>query len=480
VKQTFATDAVQQLQVEVPEPRNGVGDGLSGTPGPRGGLEWAWLLWQNRRMLGRWTFRGLVIAILVAFMIPKQYESTVRLMPAEKEAGGAGLAMMAAMAGGSGGGGSGSGAASNLLGGSAMGGVASDLLGMHDPGAVWSDMLKSRTVQDRIIERFDLRKVYWVSYWETARKRLGEHTEIQLDRKSGVITIIVMDRDKQRAQQMAQAYVDELDRLNALVSTSAARRERIFLEQRLQQVKRDLADASAQFAQYASKNTVIDVDSQTKAMVEGGAALQGQLIAAQSELDGLQQIYTDNNVRIRSLRARVDELRSQLQKMGGSNASLDPGASGTSSSPSDQLYPSIRKLPLLGVRWLDLYRETKIQETIFQMLTEQYEMARIQEAKEIPTVKILDSPSFPERKAFPPRTLIAILGILLSFVGCAFWILGSVTWQHLDPDDPRKQFGHEVASTCSTVWAQWNERFPAIRMTRTWWKRRQSSSEDVT
>jgi capsule polysaccharide export protein KpsE/RkpR len=466
-------ESVRPLQMEVAEPGNGIGEHLIRTSAS-GNLDWAWLLWQNRRALGRWTVYGLVIAIIIAFLIPAQYESVARLMPAEKDSGGTGMAMMAAMAGGTGGGG---GAASSLLGGSAMGGIASDLLGMHDPGAVWSDMLRSRTVLDGIIDRFDLLKVYWVRYREVARKRLAERTEIQLDRKSGVITIVVRDRDRQRAQQMAQAYVDELDRLNALVSTSAARRERIFLEQRLRQVKLDLAEASGQFAQYASKNTVIDVDSQTKAMVEGGAALQGQLIAAQSELEGLQQVYTDNNVRIRSLRARVDELRSQLQKMGGSNASLDATTPSSPQSQSDQLYPSIRKLPLLGVRWLDLYRETKIQQAIYEMLTEEYESAKIEEAKEIPTVKVLDLPNFPERKAYPPRKLIAILGMLLSFAGGAFWLLGTAAWQHMDPQDPRKQFGQEVASTCAVMWGRWNERFPVIRRTAAWWERRKSSSE---
>ena len=474
MKQTAGVeDSVHPLRMEVAEPGNGIDDGLIGAP-QTGRLDWAWLLWQNRRMLARWTVRGFVIATIIAFLIPKQYESTTRLMPAEKESGGSGMAMMAAMAGGAGGGG-----ASSLLGGSAIGGIASDLLGMHDPGAVWSDMLKSRTIQDRIIDHFDLRKVYSVRYWDVARKRLAQRTEIQLDRKSGVITIIVADRDGKRAQQMAQAYVDELDRLVALVSTSAARRERIFLEQRLQQVKQDRDQASSQFAQYASKNTVIDVDSQTKAMVEGAAVLQGQLIAAESELDGLQQVYTGNNVRVRSLKARVDELRNQLQKMGGSNASLDSSAPTSPQQQSDQLYPSIRKLPLLGVRWLDLYHEAKIQETVYAMLTTEYESAKIEEAKEIPTVKVLDPPNLPERKAFPPRTLIAILGVLLSFVGCSVWLLGTVAWQQMDPQDPRKQFGQEVASTCVAAWARWNERFPVIRRTSEWWKRRKSQPQGI-
>jgi capsule polysaccharide export protein KpsE/RkpR len=447
--------------MEVAEPRNGAGENLI-EPRQQGGFEWLWLLWLKRGTLGRWTLRGMVVAIIIAFVIPKEYESTTRLMPADTSSGG-GLAMMAAIASGVGG-------AGGRLGGSALGGLAGDLLGTHDSGAVWSDMLMSRTVQDRMIDRFDLRKVYGTRYWEAARKRLTDYTQVSIDRKSGVLTIVITDHDQRRAQQMAQAYVDELDRLVALVSTSAARRERVFLEQRLQQVKHDLDEASSQFAQYASKNTVIDVNSQTRAMVESAAALQGQLIAAQSELDGLQQIYTGNNVRVRALKARVDELRSELQKMGGSNASLDSTTPSTSQSQSDQLYPSIRKLPLLGVRWLDLFRETKIQETVYELLTERYEVAKIDEAKEIPTVKVLDSPNWPERKSSPHRTLIVLLGILLSFSSGVVWVLGTAAWRHMNPEDPRKQLGLEMASRFVAFYSRWKHRLPAIARRGGWRK----------
>jgi capsule polysaccharide export protein KpsE/RkpR len=474
VKQTVgAEDTVRQLQMEVVEPANGTGERLIEAP-QEDGFEWAWLLWLNRRVLARWTICGIVIAVIIALVLPKEYESTARLMPPDtKSSGGLGMAVVAAMAGGSGGGGG------SALGGSGgLGGIASDLLGTKDPGAVWVDMLGSRTIQDHIIDRFDLRRIYGVRYWEGARKRLKEDTGVTLDKKSGVITIVVTARDQHRAQQIAQAYVDELDRVNALLSTSAARRERIFLEQRLQQVKHDLAEASGQFAQYASSNTVIDVDAQTKAMVEGAATLQGQLIAAQSELDGLQQVYTGNNVRVRSLKARVDELRSQLQKMGGSNASLDPTITGSSSSQSDQVYPSIRKLPLLGVRWLDLYHETKIQEAVYAMLTEEYESAKIEEAKEIATVKVLDSPNWPERKSSPHRVLIVIVGMLLSFTGGAVWLFGTATWQHMDPNDPRKQLGQAVAARVVVVCSYWIDKVPAMAKTKAWWKRRRTYSED--
>lgn len=468
--------SVQQLQ-EVGEstPENGIGETLIEIP-KRGDFEWAWLLWGSRRLLWRFVWRGVVVAIIVAFVIPPQYKSTTRLMPAESDSGGA-LPMMAAMVGGSSnltGGGVGS-----LLGGSALGGAASELLGTKDLGALWSDILASEAVQDRLIERFDLRKVYDVSYLDAARKKLTKYTDVSVDRKSGVITIEVEARDRQRAQAMARAYIEELDHMLALVSTSAAHRERIFLEQRLQQVKQNLDQASSELAQYASKNTVIDVDSQTKAMVEGAAALQGDLIAAQSELDGLQQIYTANNVRVRSLRARVDELRSELQKMGSAGIGVSASGAEVSTSDSYELYPSIRKLPLLGVRWLDLYRENKIQEIVYELLTQQYEIAKVEEAKETPTVKVLDPPDWPERKSSPYRTLIVLLGMLLSFFGGVVWVLGTASWQEMDPHDPRKQLGQEITSTCNVAWSRWAERAPVIRRARTWLSRRKASSEDL-
>ena len=114
---------------------------------------------------------------------------------------------------------------------------------------------------------------------------------------------------------------------------------------------------------------------------------------------------------MRSAQARVTELEDQLKKVGGKGESTTP----ENSTQDDSLYPSIRKLPLLGVTYADLYRKTKVQEAVFETLTEEYELAKVQEAKEIPSVKVLDSPNVPERKSFPPRTLITLLGAALAF-----------------------------------------------------------------
>src|SRR5580700_1242907 len=261
---------------------------------------------------------------------------------------------------------------------SLIGGLAGDLLGVKGNGAVFVEILESRTVADRLIDEFQLSREYRTTKIEYTRKELEKHTKISEDRKSGVITITVTSREPGRAAAIAQAYIGELDRLVSQLSTSSARRERIFLEERLKTVKSDLDSAATQFSEFASKNTAIDIPAQGKAMVEAAAVLQGQLIAAEAEASGLEKIYTVNNVRVKALQARIGELREQLQKLGGSSSPAEVRS-------DNSLYPSIRKLPLLGVTYADLYRRTKIEETVYELLTQQYELAKVQEAKEIPS-----------------------------------------------------------------------------------------------
>ena len=136
-------------------------------------------------------------------------------------------------------------------------------------------------------------------------------------------------------------------------------------------------------------------------MVEAAAWLQGQLIFEESQLRGLEQIYAPGNVRLQAHQARVAELKQQLQKLGGSDSASEV-------KNDHSLYPSIRKLPLLGATYFDLYRETKVQETLYQLLTQEYELAKVEEAKQIPTVSVLDAAVVPTKKSFPPRTRIVV------------------------------------------------------------------------
>ena len=388
------------------------------------------LIWDKRELLIRVFFLGLVFSSIIAFLIPNRYEAVTRLMPPDNQAG-IGAAMLSGLA-------TRQGTAPNL------GGIASDLLGVKNSGAVFIGILGSRTVQDRLIHQFDLKRVYGNAPMEDLREALANHTGIAEDRRSGIITLVVKDRDPNRAAAIAAAYVSELDRLVAELSTSSARRERIFLEERLGAVKSELDVAAARFSEFASKNTAIDIPAQGKAMVDAAARLQGELIVAESELRGLEAIYTDQNVRVRALRARVSELHTQLEKLGG-----DAGTA-VGEPNSSTMYPSIRKLPVLGVKYAELYRDTKIQEAVFELLTQQYELAKVQEAKEIPSVKVLDVAVVPTKKSFPPRRLIVSLTTVACLVFCCIWLFASEFWKRLDPQEPGKVFLTEIRLTLAS------------------------------
>ena len=404
------------------------------------------LIWGRRRFFLRAVVAGMLVSTLIAFLIPKSYTSTTQLMPPDPQST-SNMAMMAALATKAGGG---------------LAGMAGDLLGLKSSGALFIGVLRSQTSQDRLIEQFDLRKVYGTRFVMDARTKLDENTSISEDKKSGIISISVTDRSPQRAAALAGAYVDQLNSLVSELSTSSAHRERVFLEERLKVAKHDLDDASNQFAQFSSKNNTLDIQQEGKAMLDAAGMIAGQMIAAQSELEGLRQIYTDSNSRVRALSARVAELRKQLEKLGGTQPKGTTVASPSSGSSADAAlaqtseipYPTIKSLPLLGAKYADYYRRAKIQETVFEMLTEQYELAKVQEAKETPSVKVLDPAPIPEKKSFPPRSVIMFLGTFLVFALSMVWVLGSARWEEVDPQDPRKMLAQEVAARVSAR-AKW-------------------------
>lgn len=427
------TEPRQRVEVEFAEPLLAEGDTHAFHEET---VERLRFVWSRRGFLARVAVCGLLVATLVAFVIPARFTSTARLMPPDQSSG-TGLAMMAALAS----------KAGSPVG--SLGALGSELLGLKTTGDLFVGILQSRTVRDDVIAKFDLRKVYWDRRLEDARDDLANKTDISQDRKSGIITIQVTDRSPLRAQQMAQEYVTALNNVVITLDTSSAHRERVFLEGRLKQVQQDLEAAEKEFSQFASKNTALDIKEQGKAMIEAGATLEGQLIAAQTELEGLRQIYTNNNVRVRETQARVDELNRQLKKLGGKAISDAAEARPDEGS----LYPTIRQLPVLGVTYADLYRRTRVQEGVFETLTQEYELAKVGEAKETPSVKVLDAPDLPEKKSFPPRLLIIFLGVLLSLTCGMAWLLGYEAWRATDSADIRKVFATEVWSDLRAGWA---------------------------
>ncbi|MGB7728235.1 MAG: GNVR domain-containing protein [Candidatus Acidiferrum sp.] len=394
-------------------------------------------LWDRRRVIRRAALIGLLFGIALAYVIPARYESTTQLMPPDNQSS-SGMAMLAALS------------AKTTSG---LAPLAGDLLGMKSSGALFVGILRSSTVEDRLIDRFKLQHVYRARYEEDARKKLAENTGIVEDRKSGIISITVTDHDPKRATAIANAYDQELNQLVAELSTSSAHRERVFLQERLLGVKRDLDQASEDFSQFASKNKTIDIKEEARAMLQGAATIEGQLIAAESQLKGLQAIYTDNNVRVRAVQGRITELRHQMDKLGGS--AQDQNKVGASANSGDSTHPSLQSLPLLGVTYADLYRRMQIQEAVYESLTQQFELAKVQEAKETPSVKVLDPATVPQRRSFPPRLLIMFLCAFVALMATASFLIGRQRWMAINPDDSTKLLAQQVFQTMNATmpWA---------------------------
>jgi uncharacterized protein involved in exopolysaccharide biosynthesis len=400
-------------------------------PTPPGMVAKLSLWWRHRKFLWRVFWITTVLSTAVAFIIPPKFKSTAKLVAPES-------ASVSTMAG----------LLSKAGGGSALGLDPSALLGLKTPSAFFAAVLQSRSVQDRLVEKFDLRAHYSRKYYQDARKELSHNTEVEEDKKSNVINLSVTDWDKQFAAMLARNYIEEMNRVAADLNTSAAHREREFLEQRLKSVKQELDHASMQLSEFSSKHAMMDVQQQSRTMMDAAARLQGELIASQSELRGLEQIYSEDNVRVRSKRARVGELQAQLKMMLGHYA--PPG--GANDGQSSAEYPSLRSLPALGYRYQDLYRQAKIQETIFEFLNQQYELARVEEAKELPVVRIMDPPNIPERKSSPIRSLIVSLSVVVALTLGCWWLVEREKWSQLPGHDSRRLLVSEVAADVKAVW----------------------------
>ena len=396
------------------------------------------LFWDKRRTIACIVTAGMLLSAIYAFLLTPMYTSTTTLMPPENAQATANLTSLAS--------GSGPGGA-----------ISSALLGGRNPGALFVGILGSRTVRERLATGLDLVRYYRVQGTDDACRQLAENTLVTLDTKSGIVTVSVKDPNPQVASKIARGYATELDQIVTQNSTSAARRERIFLEGRLKQIKQDLDDSSKALSQFSAKNRTIDIPAQAKAMVEAGLKLHAELTVARSELAGLRQAYSGDNLRVRAAVARIEELENQIGEI--------EGASGVGSSKRRtgvSTYPSIVELPGLGLTYADLDRNVRVEEALWETLTRQYEMAKVQEAKEIPTVRVLDVANVPQHKSSPVRSVILLLGALASVAAGCLFVIGKRAWDNMLPQDDRKLLLNDVIA-CLLPSLEWLWLLPRIK-----------------
>jgi uncharacterized protein involved in exopolysaccharide biosynthesis len=365
--------------------------------------------WKKRRLALSIVAAGCAISIAYSLMLRNYYVSTTSLMPQDNSSPYSSMLGML----------SGSGAAASL---------GSEALGLSTPGELQTSILESRTVRDAMIQKYDLMHYYNVRLAEDARWNLSSATKIEQDRKSGIITISVTDKSPEFACKLAQGYVTELNSVLTLNSTSAARRERVFLEERLKSVKRDLDDSSIALSQFSTKNKAVDIPSQARVMLEASFRLKSMLAEGESQLAALKQTYSEDNYRVKAAEARNAELQRQYNALGDVTKTAGTG------TQANTTYPSVGDLPKLGLTYFDLERTLRVDEAIWETLTKQYEMARVQEAKEIPSITVLDVANIPVHKSGPRRTIIVLAITFFSFVLSCLVIFALTSWEEMDEE----------------------------------------------
>ena len=348
------------------------------------------VLVRHRRMILTTTLAAAVIAAIVSLILPKTYTATARILP-PKESSGGGLA--AALSGQLGG-------LAALAGGALGGATNADLM---------VGMLSSRAVTDRILDQFKLQEIYDTKYRVDAGKKLLANLDAQVDKKSGILTLSVDDHDPERAAAIANAFVDQLDQLSRHLNITEASRQRLFLEERLVQVNKDLANAEDALRAFQEKHGAIQVDEQAKAMIDLLGALKGELMAAQVQLGVTQRFASGNNADVDRVQTQITEIQSRIRDM----------EQGQGERSAGDIFLPTQKIPDLGLRYGRLLRDVKVQETVFELLTQQYELVKMQEAKDSPTIQVLDGAVVPEKKSKPKRSLVVVLTAMLALMGAS-------------------------------------------------------------
>jgi uncharacterized protein involved in exopolysaccharide biosynthesis len=280
--------------------------------------------------------------------------------------------------------------------------LAGGAVGVKSQGDLFVAMTKSRTVLDRIVDRFDLMKLYKGKYREDARKILTGVLKAQEDRKSGIISLTVEDRNPKRAADMANAFVEELKSLAGGLALSEAGQRRMFFEDQLRQTKVSLASAEEEVKGFQQRTGMIQVDAQARAIIEGIARLRAGIAVKEVEAKVLRSFATAQNPDLQRVEEEIRALRIELEKVETSKGhGFDP------------LMPSGR-VPEMGTEYLRKLRQLKYNETIFELLSKQYELAKLDEAKDAVVIQVIDQAVPPERKAGPRRALIVVLSAFIA------------------------------------------------------------------
>lgn len=354
---------------------------------------------RNLPLIAKITATAALLSVVYSLTLTNVYTAKATLLPPQKDSGGGAAALLASMGGG-------------------LAGLAGGLGGSAD---LYLGILKSRTVTDSVIKRLDLNTELESKNADDTRRKLQGLVKFQAG-KDGIITITADYKDPAKAALFANTFIDELQKKSLQLNLTKASTERSFLEKRLVVVKQDLKNAEEDMKIFQEKNKTIKADSQAAAAIEGIARLRAEMVSKEVQLAALRNSMTDENSEVKTLLAGISKLRSQLNAMSGSG-----GGGG--------VIPSVGNAPAIGVEYIRRLRELKTQEALYEQLTKQFELAKINEARDSSSIQVLDEAVAPLRKSKPKRSLIVILTTVTAFFCSVFLVFIREYLAKLPPED---------------------------------------------
>ena len=375
------------------------------------------LLAAQKRFLLRFFIGAALLSTIVVFLLPVRYEANIVMLPPQQNSS-VGSALIGQM---------GNGGSLGAL--APLASLAGGTLGLKNPADMYVSLLTSRTIEDALVQRFQLMAEYREKRVSDARKELESRTTAVAGAKDGLIRITVEDRDPRRAADLANGYVEEFRKLSASLAITEAARRRLFFEGQLQQAKDNLSAAELAMKETEQSTGVLQIESQARSLIESAAVLRGQVVAKQVQVQSMRSFAAEDNPRLVLAKQELAALQAQLDKLAGSEQ--DAGS---------DIILSKGRVTGAGLEYVRRLRDLKYNETVFELLAKQFEIAKLDEAREGSIIQVVDAAVPPDKRSSPHRLLIVVLVSVTAFFVAAFWIVLRQRWSRAseEPENQRR------------------------------------------
>jgi tyrosine-protein kinase Etk/Wzc len=371
---------------------------------------------KHKRIILGITVLVTVLSMAVVVMIPNRYTADALLLPPSQSMS-AGTSMLGQLGGVS---------AASIFG---MG------IGLKNPGDMYVSLFRSRPVEDAVIRRFGLLDRYKSKNMKEARDRFERLGAVELGAKDGLIRLSMTDSDPRFAAELVNGYIDEFRKFSANLALTEAAQRRLFFERQLKEAKGNLANSEVALKNTEQTTGVLQIEGQARALIESTAALRAQVIAKQVQIEGMRTFATDQNPELFETQKQLDELQSKLKAL-----------NGVGDGTGDDLIIPKGKLSSAAMEYIRKYRDVRYSETVYELLARQYEMAKLDEARQGTEIQIAAPALPPDKKSAPHRTLTVLTMFTISFF---FSILGVILRERLRDSDAASQLNRVVKALTS-------------------------------